>query len=147
MALNVSAALARQPETRVLLSDLDLSSGMLDFMLKLGNENSVMDALERAGELDEDLWSGLVSKVGGLHVLHAGHKQANPLIDGLQIRKLICAGAGIYEAMCFDLSGNMEPFSLDILRESRRIVLVCTPEASSLHLARKKLAMLRGLDL
>lgn len=147
VALNVSAALARQPDTRVLLSDFDLISGMLDFMLKLGTEHSVMDALERAGELDEDLWVGLVSTVDQMDVLHAGRGKPGASIEAAQIRKMIASGAGIYQAMCFDLSGNMEPHSIDILHESRRIILVCTPEASSLHLARKKLAALRDLGL
>jgi pilus assembly protein CpaE len=148
VALNVSAALARQPGTRVLLSDFDLSSGMLDFMLKLESTHSVVDAVERAGELDEDLWAKVVCTVDKLDVLHAGHKKAaTPSIDASQVRRLISLGAGIYQAMCFDLSGNMEPYSLEILRESKRIILVCTPEASALHLARKKLAALRVLGL
>jgi CheY-like chemotaxis protein len=89
VALNVSAALARQPNTRVLLSDFDLSSGMLDFMLKLGKEHSIIDALDRAGDgdLDEDLWSALVGKVDKLDVLHAGGRQPSAAIDGPQISK------------------------------------------------------------
>ena len=56
IAVNVSGALARRANTRVLLSDFDLSSGMLRFMLKLTNEYSVPDAISRVGDIDENLW-------------------------------------------------------------------------------------------
>ena len=46
LALNVSAALARRPDTRVLLNDFDLNSGMMRFLLKLQNQYSVSDAVE-----------------------------------------------------------------------------------------------------
>jgi len=42
MALNLSGALARVPNTRVLLSDMDLSSGILRFLLKIRNEHAIM---------------------------------------------------------------------------------------------------------
>jgi Flp pilus assembly CpaE family ATPase len=72
IAVNVSAALARRPNTRVLLSDFDLSSGMLRFMLKLTNEFSVPDAISRVGDMDENLWPQLVTAVSGMDVLHTG---------------------------------------------------------------------------
>ncbi len=56
LALNVSAALARTANTRVVLSDLDLNSGMLRFLLKIKNDHSVLDALENSSNLDEAMW-------------------------------------------------------------------------------------------
>ena len=49
-----------------------------------------------------------------------------------------------YQALCFDLSGNLERYSLEIMQECKRILLVCTPEIASLHLAREKMAFLRA---
>ena len=49
--------------------------------------------------------------------------------------------------MCFDLSGNLERYSIEIMQESKRVLLVCTPEIPSLHLAREKMNYLRTLDL
>src|SRR5258708_25383962 len=62
IALNVSAALARRPDTSALLADFDLNSGMMRFMLQLQNTYSVTDAVERAAELDEHLWPQLVTR-------------------------------------------------------------------------------------
>ena len=55
IALNSSAAMARKANTKVLLADFDLNSGMMRFMLKLDNKNSVLDAVERADEMDDRL--------------------------------------------------------------------------------------------
>ena len=52
-----------------------------------------------------------------------------------------------YQAICLDLSGILEKYSVELLHESKEIFLVCTPEVPSLHLAREKLHFLRGLEL
>ena len=52
-----------------------------------------------------------------------------------------------YRVVCFDLSGNLERYSLEIMHESKRIMLVCTPEIPSLHLAREKYMYLKQLEL
>jgi pilus assembly protein CpaE len=41
----------------------------------------------------------------------------------------------------------MEKYSLEIMQESKRVFLVCTPELTSLHLAREKYNYLKTLDL
>ena len=147
IALHVSAALASRPNTNVLLSDFDLNSGMLRFMLKLNNEYSVTDAVEHSVEIDENLWPQLVTNVSGLDVLHAGRLNPNYRIEGSQVRNLIGFMRRNYQVLCFDLSGNLEKYSLEIMQESKKIILVCTPEVPSLHLAREKLMFLRDLDL
>ncbi len=147
IALNVSAALARMPDTRVLLSDFDFTSGMIRFMLKLSNTHSVTEAIENATRMDEQLWPQLVSSVGELEVLHAGRINPNYPIEPAQIRGLVAFMRRNYKAVCFDLSGNLEPYSLELMQESKRIILVCTSEIPSLHLAREKMEFLRTLDL
>ncbi len=147
IALNVSGAMARRPGTRVLLSDFDLNSGMLRFMLKLQNEYSVVDAAENALRMDENLWPQLVTTFGQLDVMHAGRVNPNLRVEGAQIRALIEFMRRNYQAVCFDLSGNLERYSLEIMQDCKRILLVCTPEIPSLHLAREKLSFLRTVDL
>ena len=147
LALNVSAALARRPNTRVLLSDFDLNSGMMRFLLNLRNEYSVIDAVEHSLHIDENLWPQLVTTMDQLDVLHAGRVNPNLRIEGTQIRNLVEFMRRNYDALCFDLSGNLEKYSMELMQESKRIMLVVTPEIPSLHLAREKLHFLRGFDL
>jgi pilus assembly protein CpaE len=147
LAVNVSAALCRRADTSVLLSDFDLNSGMLRFLLKLNNTHSILDALENAPSMDETLWPQLVTSVGPLDVLHAGGINPGLRIEPEQVRHLVQFMRRNYKALCFDLSGNLERYSIEVMRESKRVLLVCTPEISSLHLAKEKLAFLKSIDL
>ena len=52
-----------------------------------------------------------------------------------------------YEALVFDMSGNLERYSIEVMQESRQVFLVCTPEIPSLHLAREKMGFLKTLGL
>ena len=147
LALNFSAALARRPNMRVLLSDFDLNSGMMRFLLNLRNEYSVLDAIEHSLHVDENLWPQLVTTLDQLDVLHSGRVNPGLRIEGTQIRSLVEFMRRNYQALCFDLSGNLEKYSMELMQESKRIMLVVTPETPSLHLAREKLHFLRGFDL
>ena len=147
LALNTAASMARQPNTHVLLSDLDLNSGMIRFMLKLDNQYSIMDAAEHAAHLDEALWPQLVSHLDRLDILHAGRLNPNFRIEAIQLTHLLDFARRNYQGICVDLSGNLEKYSVEVMHESKRVFLVCTPEIPSLHLAREKYQYLQTLDL
>lgn len=148
IALNSAVAISRLlPDTRALLCDFDLNSGMIHFMLKLKHSFSVSDAAARSEELDEFIWQDLVSTHQNLDVLSSGDFNPEFRIEVAQIRQLLDFARRHYRAICVDLSGNMEYYSLDLMRESKRILLVSTPEINSLHLARKKYQFLQKQDL
>src|SRR6266404_8186265 len=147
LALNAAVALSRIVNTNVLLSDFDLNSGMMRFMLKLDNGYCVTDAAEHSFHIDEALWPQMVTSLDKLDVLHAGKLNPDFRIEPTQIRHLMEFMRRNYRVLCFDLSGNLERYSLEIMHESKRIFLVCTPEIPSLHLAREKYVYLKQLDL
>lgn len=147
IAVNAAIAMSRLPDTNVFLADLDLNSGMVRFMLKLDNEYSITDAAEHSLNMDENLWPQLVTSIGNLDVLHAGRINPGFRIEGSHIRHLLDFVRKQYRGICIDLSGNMEKYSIEIMMESKRIFLVCTPEIPSLHLAREKYLFLKNLDL
>ena len=147
LALNTSVALARLENTNTFLGDLDLNSGMIRFMLKLENMYSVIDAAERSGDIDENFWPQLVTSMGTLDIMHAGKLNPNFRLESIQMRRLLEFMRRNYKVICFDLSGNLEKYSIEIMHESKRVFLVCTPEIPSLHLAREKYQYLQTLDL
>ena len=147
IALNVSVAMSRLPNANVLLSDFDLNSGMVRFMLKLDNSYCVTDAAEHSLDMDESMWPSMVTTMDRLDVLHAGKLNPDFRIEPTQIRHLMEFMRRNYAVLCFDLSGNLEKYSLEIMQESKKIFLVCTPEIPSLHLAREKYVYLKQLDL
>jgi pilus assembly protein CpaE len=147
VAVNAALALARLPDAQTLLLDLDLNCGLVRFMLQLDNQYSVRDAVERGHTLDESMWPQLVSKVGQLDVLHGGGLNPESGLDTTNLHNLIEFTRRNYRAILMDLSGNMERHSVEAMSEAKRIFLVTTPEVSSLHLAREKLAFLRSVNL
>ena len=60
----------------------------------------------------------MVTKIGNLDVLHAGPINPSLRIEPAQIRHLIQFMRRNYQALCFDLSGNLERYSLEIMQES-----------------------------
>jgi pilus assembly protein CpaE len=147
VAMNTAMAMSRVQDSSVLLSDFDLNSGMVRFMLKLDNSYCVTDAAEHSLDMDESMWPSMVTTMDRLDVLHAGKLNPDFRIEPTQIRHLMEFMRRNYAVLCFDLSGNLEKYSLEIMQESKKIFLVCTPEIPSLHLAREKYVYLKQLDL
>jgi pilus assembly protein CpaE len=147
IAVNTSLAMSKLPDANVLLADLDLNCGLVGFMMLLESQYSVLDAAENSLEMDENLWPKIVAKAGTLDVLTAGKLNPGVRIDSAQIRHILNYARRSYHAICLDLSGMMEKYSVDVMAEAKRVFLVCTPELPALHLAREKLAFLRNQDL
>jgi Flp pilus assembly CpaE family ATPase len=120
---------------------------MQRFMLGLGEGFSVIDAVERSAELDESLWPQLVSSLGNLDILHSGRPTPGYRIEAEKIERLMDFARRTYDVITCDLSGNLEAYSLELMKQSKRIFLVCTPEVGALHLAREKLSIFRALDM
>jgi Flp pilus assembly CpaE family ATPase len=130
-----------------LLADFDLNNGIQAFMLKLENPHSILDAVESSGQLDDHIWSRLVSATGRLDVLASGRMNPGFRIEPAQVHAILDFARRHYRAACVDLSGNLEKYSIEILHEAKRIFLVVTAELPALHLARQKLNHLRSLEL
>ncbi len=147
IATNVAAAIAKLPQQKTLLADCDLNSGMVRFLLQIENQFSILDAAERAFQMDENMWPQLVSSHGNLDVLHSGQLSPERRVEAAHIRHIIDFARRAYRSVVLDLSGNMEKYAVEAMHESKKVFLVVTSEVASLHLAREKLAYLRSLDL
>jgi pilus assembly protein CpaE len=147
IAVSVSCALAENLGARTLLLDCDLAAGTIQFLLKLGKSASVVDALMHSQNLDEGLWAQMVGKWGRLEALHAGELEPPPQIDPADLLRVLSLARAQYEVICADSASSFDPFSIALMRESRRIFLVTTPEVVPLHLAASRLRRLTELGL
>jgi pilus assembly protein CpaE len=144
VALNASAAIARRSRGRTLIVDFDLNLGMISFLLKITNGRSVLDAVSVADTLDSAIWDNLVLKRDELDVLCSGRLDARNTLNPAQVEKVLYFVKRTYDSICLDLSGNMEPYSIEILHHSKEIFVVCTSDIPSLHFARAKTEFLRS---
>lgn len=147
VAMNTAIALGRRKKGEVLLLDMDLSSGIIGFMLKLSNAHCIVDAAENAHALDESIWDQIVCKKAGIDIIHTGKLNPDFRIDAQQIRYILDFARRNYKTVCVDISGNLEKYSIEVMHEAKTIFMVVTSEIPSLHLAREKLGFLQRLDL
>jgi pilus assembly protein CpaE len=147
IAVSTSCALAEDLGAGALLLDCDLAAGAIQFLLKLGHSASIVAALEHSGNLDEDLWHQMVGRWGKLEVLHAGELNPPSSIDLPSLTRVLSMARAQYEVICADLASSFDPFSVALMRESRTIFLVTTPEIIALHLAAARHHRLTDLGL
>lgn len=146
LAVNAAIAAARRTKEKIFFGDFDLSSGVVRFMLQLANDRSVVDAVS-ADDLDDSLWPQLVTRKFGVDFMHAGRIDPETRVAPFQARRLLDTLRRPFKVVVADLSGNFEKYSLEIMRQSRRIFLVTTPELPSLYLARDRVDYLKSLRL
>ena len=77
----------------------------------------------------------MVGHWGRLEVLHAGRLDPPQEMDLEGLQRVLTAARAQYEVICADLASSMDLFSVALMRESRRIFLVTTPEVVPLYLA------------
>lgn len=147
IAVSTSCALVEEFGARTLLLDSDTAAGTVQFLLKVGQTASFVDALTHTENLDEDLWSQMVGKWDGLDVLHAGRLDPPANLNPAHLEPLLSMARSQYEVICVDLPSSLDPLSVALLKESRRIMLVTTPEVVPLHMAAARMRRLTELGL
>ena len=147
ITVSTSCALADELHVRTLLLDCDLMAGITKFLLKLGNSSSIVNALEHADSLDEDLWTQMVGHWDGLEVLHAGELAPPATLTAASLEVVLGFARAQYDTICADLASSLDPFTVQVMREARRIFMVTTPELVPLYLAADRLRHLKELGL
>jgi len=139
----LSAGAIREP---VSLVEFDLYSGALAFLLNADNELGVAHLAMHAGRMDQE-WENAVSKSGQLEALVAGTYPGWFRMEAHVAGAVTDLAAARSKAVFCDLSGNLEPFSLEVLRRARTVYVVVTADLASLYLARRRILRLHELGL
>lgn len=147
LAVQTALALAEDRKRKTLLVDLDLSNGLISYLLRLNNPVPLSEALSRDVELDEGLLKQLVGSRGRLDVTRSSEMQIGGRIEPARMIELLAAARRHYDTICVDVSEAMEEHAVAALQEAREIFLVCTPQVQVLYLARKRILELSRLGL
>jgi MinD-like ATPase involved in chromosome partitioning or flagellar assembly len=131
---------------KTLLCDFDLATGTVGFRYRLERPHSLPEVAEDFDHMDEHLWAQVVSKSGSLDVLPSSLRPGARLRPD-QLPHWFDLLRATYDVVIFDLSGQMEPHALEIMKVSSQIFLVTTQELECLHLGRMKADALRAADL
>jgi MinD-like ATPase involved in chromosome partitioning or flagellar assembly len=146
IAANATWAFSQTPESKVLLADFDMYSGVTGFIFGVEHEFSISDAVVRKN-MDEDQWHRLVKKVGNIDLLLSDAPRLGESIQSAQATQMIEFAKRNYSVVSADLADTLDETTLGVLRDASRIFLVTTPELPALRLARLKTLLFRRLDL
>lgn len=147
LAINVASRVSHQPNVRTLLADLDLNSGLVSFLLRAEPAKGLYEAVSTLENLDEKRWKEFVVVKETLDILVPVELGPAKRIDPLELHQLVSFLRRLYDCICLDHSGNLERLSIEMMRLSRQVFLVCTPEIPSLHLARQRLQFLHEMEI
>ncbi|HEV2200480.1 MAG TPA: AAA family ATPase [Bryobacteraceae bacterium] len=142
LAANLAFQMKKMGAERVLLADLDTLAGTLSFVLKLKSSYSFLDALQRASELDHDLWNAMVTEANGVDVLLAPDlmsENAHELADPSPVFEY---ARQVYDVVVVDCAGVYGEWNLNIARAVNDLLLVSTNELPALQAAQRALSYL-----
>lgn len=135
LACHVASELQNLTNKSVLLVDLDLTSGLVGFLMKTPSSYSVLDAIKNLSRLDESLWKALiVEQRPQLAVVPApascsrwDHPDENHLRQALQFMRTQ------HDWIVLDLGRSLNSMATAVLEEIDQLFLVSTLEVVALH--------------
>jgi pilus assembly protein CpaE len=142
IACNLAFYWKRMGAQRVLLADLDPLTGTLSFLLKIKSVFSFLDALQRAHELDADLWRAMVTTVNGVDVLLAPELITENPPELSDPSPILEYARHAYDAIVIDAGNVYGDWNLNQARAAHEVLLVTTNELPALQAAQRALSYL-----
>ena len=135
LACHIAWELQNQTRKNVLLADLDLTSGLVGFLMKTPSSYSILDAIKNLSRLDDSLWKALiVEHRPSLSVIPApatytrwDHPEETQLTQVLQFMRTQ------HDWIILDLGRSMNSIAAAVLEEIDQLFLVSTLEVVALH--------------
>ena len=135
LACHIAWELQNQTRKNVLLADLDLTSGLVGFLMKTPSSYSILDAIKNLSRLDDSLWKALiVEHRPSLSVIPApatytrwDHPEETQLTQALQFMRTQ------HDWIILDLGRSMNSIAAAVLEEIDQLFLVSTLEVVALH--------------
>lgn len=139
IATHVGAALERTAGSDVLLADLDMETGLIDFIMRPNSSFSLMDAVQNIHRLDSAFWKRNVANVRPhLDVLPSPMttiRVEEAARDSYrQVLKLV---RSVYGWVVADLGRGISPVAVRLLEDLDELYVVTTPHVGALYQARQ----------
>jgi pilus assembly protein CpaE len=149
IATNLAVGLAQRYEKQVVLVDADLWFGDVSVLLDLRGERSFASLVDHGDQLDLDvLRDVLVSHSSGIKALLAPPEPALvETIPPFLPARVATAYRALFDFVIVDTHPSMEEYMLQLLEVADRILLVTTPELSSIRNTGQVLKLANTLGL
>lgn len=142
LACNLAFYWKRLGAKRILLADLDTLTGTLSFLLKIKATRSFLDVLQRAAELDEDLWRASVTTVNGVDLLLAPELITDGVSGLTDPSPILNYARNAYDVVILDTNSVYGAWNLSQARVANDILLITTNELPALQATQRALSYL-----
>jgi pilus assembly protein CpaE len=149
MACGLAYQLQRiSSDKKVLLADLDPTTGTISFQLKLRSPYSFVDVLSNASQLDESIWKAIVTTCGNVDVLLSPDTPVEGIGDTNEAVNLVNFARELYGYIVIDSKGPYGEWGVTLARAADDLILVTTNELPMLHATQRAIAYLErsGVD-
>ncbi len=143
IAANVAPLWRKFGAKRILLADLDPFTGTISFLLKLRPTYNFLEALNRTGQMDEDIWKGLVMRSGNVDVMLSPEQPAHGIEEVHSPGAILDFARTCYDAVIIDTNGVYGPWNLVIAQLCDELLLVSTNDLPALQATQRALAYLQ----
>lgn len=148
VSINLAASLAKNPEKRVVLLDLDLDFGNAALALNLYPKFTITDVIDDIRHMDSDLIeSYLTPHESGIKVLPANLQPAmNDFINAEHIRVILESLRESFDYVVVDMPGRFVETIMPALALADHLLVITTPELSSVRNIKVLLVTLKDLN-
>lgn len=148
VSINLAASLAKNSEKRVVLVDLDLDFGNAALALNLYPKFSITDVIDDIRHMDSDLIeSYLTPHESGIKILPANlQANMNDFINAEHIRVILESLRESFDYVVVDMPGRLVETIMPALALADHLLVITTPELSSVRNIKVLLATLKDLN-
>jgi pilus assembly protein CpaE len=151
LVANIASLLSRQQRGRILIVDLDLGFGQLNYFFNVQPEHTMMEVIENLEKLDDHYLQNILYPIHdncALLAAPARLEEAEIIKEGHleQIIRYIRGNLN-FRAILIDAGDRLDDITLKILEVSDQVVLVTAQSIPALANARKMLEILNLLGL
>jgi pilus assembly protein CpaE len=147
IAVNLALGLASQYQEKTLLVDADLWFGDVGVLLNLPTNNSLFEAYDSEGELDQTRLLKVLTPhpSGASLLLRPADPSMAERIDPAAVLHALATYRAFFDYIIVDTHSTFNEMNLQILEVADRILLVTTPEISAIHNTARFLAIADAL--
>lgn len=148
VSINLAASLAKKPEKRVVLVDLDLDFGNAALALNLYPKFTITDVIDDIRHMDSDLIeSYLIPHESGIKVLPANlQPNMNDFINAEHIHVILEALRESFDYVVVDMPGRFVETIMPALALADQLLVITTPELSAVRNIKVLLVTLKDLN-
>lgn len=137
-SLNVAACLAKVSGRKLLFIEGDLHSGILSVRMKLSSGLGLRNVLANPSALNRTQWDQFVVQTHGMDILPAGQTKKGLVPKWSDCYRVLEYVDSEYDTVVVDLPETITDATAAIVLHASTVFIVCTAEAASLELARRR---------